>query len=223
MDTEKDLSRASREELLTIIAQQQTAINELRKRIAYLEGRLSGRNSPSMPGNKPASSRQKERKTTRKSRPKGFARCRATPTRREPHRLEKCPDCGTALAGGWVHKTRQVIEIPVVPAEVIEHVLVARRCPQCNQVKVPKVELEGVVAGEQRLGINLVSLIVTLKEEARLPVRAIQWYLHTVHQLELSVGCIVELCQRVAEKGKSLVERIRDSIRASPAGHAEET
>lgn len=83
--------------------------------------------------------------------------------------------------------------------------------------------LEGVVAGEQRLGINLVSLIVTLKEEARLPVRAIKWYLRTVHQLELSVGGIIDLCHRVAEKGKRLVEEIRDRIRASPVVHADET
>ncbi|MCL4465208.1 MAG: IS66 family transposase zinc-finger binding domain-containing protein [Chloroflexi bacterium] len=176
MDTwkEQDLSTGSREDLLAIIAQQKAKISELQKRIAQLEGRLAGRSSPSMPGNKPASPRQKERKTTRKPRPKGFARmptasppladCRATPTRKVEHKLDKCPDCGTVLTGGWVHKTREVIEIPMVPAEVIEHVLMARQCPVCNKPKVPKVELEGVVAGEQRLGINLVSLTVTLKE-----------------------------------------------------------
>lgn len=66
-------------------------------------------------------------------------------------------------------------------------------------------------------------LIVTLREEARLPVRAIQWYLRTAHQLELSVGGIVDLCHRVADKGKGLVEEIRDRIRASPVVHADET
>ncbi len=240
MDTERGLSTASREELLAIISQhkaiisqQEKTIGELQKRIAYLEGRLSGRSSSGMPANKPASSRQKERKASRKPRPKGFARmptasppladCRATPSRQVKHELDKCPDCGTALAGGWVHKTREVIDIPLVPAEVIEHVIVGRQCPQCNQAKVPKVELQGVVADEQRLGINLVSLIVTLKEEARLPVRAIQRYLRTVHQLELSIGGMAGLCHRVAEKGKGLVEEIRDRIRASPVVHADET
>jgi hypothetical protein len=32
------------------------------------------------------------------------------------------------------------------------------------------------------LGINLVSLIAALREEGRLPLRTIQWYLQTVHQ-----------------------------------------
>ena len=35
----------------------------------------------------------------------------------------------------------------------------------------------GVVVGQQRLGIGLVSLIATLREAGRLPVRTIQWYL----------------------------------------------
>ena len=37
--------------------------------------------------------------------------------------------------------------------------------------------------GRQRLGINLVSLIAALREEGRLPVRTIQWYLRTFHHL----------------------------------------
>ena len=45
-----------------------------------------------------------------------------------------------------------------------------------------------MVRGQGRLGVNLVSLIVALREEGRLPIRTIQWYLETVHQLRLSAG-----------------------------------
>jgi transposase len=224
MDTEQDLFTLSQETLVEIILQLRVANSELQKELAELKAQSVGRHPPGMPGNKPTSTTRKQaRKATRKPRAKGFARCRTTPTQKVEHKLDRCPDCGTALSGGWVHKTREVIEVPVVPAQVTEHVLVGRQCPQCNQAKVPKVELEGVVAGEQRLGINLVSLIVTLKEEARLPVRQIKWYLHTVHQLDLSVGCIIDLCQRVAHKAKEPVEQIRDQIRTSPVVHADET
>ena len=48
-----------------------------------------------------------------------------------------------------------------------------------------------MVLGQQRLGVNLLSLIATLREEGRLPIRSVQWYLDTVHQLRLSVGAIV--------------------------------
>ena len=38
-------------------------------------------------------------------------------------------------------------------------------------------ELDGVVLGQQRLGVNVLSLIATLREEGRLPIRSVQWYL----------------------------------------------
>ena len=146
-----------------------------------------------MPGNKPASVRgpdqgPKEKNGPRKPRSHGFARRRMTPTRRVEHALETCPDCGTGLAGGWAQRSREVIEVPAVPVEVTEHVIVARTCPVCERRRVPKAALDGVTLGRQRLGINLVSLIATLKEEGRMPVRTIQWYLETVHQLHLSEG-----------------------------------
>ena len=58
-----------------------------------------------------------------------------------------CPDCGTHLNGGWVQRTREVIELPVVPVEVTEHVLVARICPVCEGRRVPKDAFQGVVLG----------------------------------------------------------------------------
>ena len=78
------------------------------------------------------------------------------PTHRVEHALEVCPECGTGLVGGLVQRTREVTEIPVVPVQETEHVLVARVCPMCEQRRVPKADLKDVVVGRQRLGINLV-------------------------------------------------------------------
>ena len=52
----------------------------------------------------------------------------------------------------------------MVPVQVTKHVFVARVCPVCERRQLPKVELTGVVMGQQRLGVNLVSLLVTLRE-----------------------------------------------------------
>ena len=196
MDGKDNFKGASREELLevigkleSVIAGQQADIHQLERRVAALEERLKPGGPRGMPGNKPASDRgPKEKKGSRKPRPHGFARQRMTPTRRVEHAVETCPDCGTGLAGGWAQRTREVIEVPAVPVEVTEHVIVARICPVCERRRIPKAAWDGVTLGRQSLGVNLVSLIATLREEGRLPLRTVQWYLETVHQLRLSVG-----------------------------------
>ena len=144
-----------------------------------------------VPGLKPkAEGKPAQPKKPRKSRPHGFARARMTPTHRVEHVAEHCPDCGTQLSAGWTQRTREVIDLPQVPVQVAENAYLARTCPQCQRCCVPTGQLEGVVmGGHQRLGVNLVSLITVLHEEARLPFRTIKWYVYTVHGLCLSMGC----------------------------------
>ena len=72
-------------------------------------------------------------------------------------------------------------------------------------------------------GVNLVSLILTLREEGRLPVRTIQWYLRTVHQLKLSVGAIVRTIHQAAQQAGPAVNEVLERIRRSPVVHADET
>ena len=139
-----------------------------------------------------------------------------TPDQRVEHALFRCPDCGTGLVGGWVQRTREVIDLAPVPAQVTEHVYIARTCAQCRRRVCSHRATARVVMGQQRLGINLVSLIAALREEARLPWRTIQWYLDTVHDLHLSLGAIVAATQRVAQKAQSVMTNIVERIRGSP-------
>ena len=113
--------------------------------------------------------------------------------------------------------------LPVVPVQVTEHVYLARTCPACRRRCTPPAVLDGVVLGQQRLGVNLLSLIATLREEGRLPIRSVQWYLDTVHQLRLSVGAIVSAIHQTAQRAQPAVAAILDRIRASPVVHADET
>ena len=137
--------------------------------------------------------------------------------------MENCPDCGAHLSGGWIHRTREVIELPVIPVQVTEQVYIARTCPACRRRCTPPAELDSVVLGQQRLGVNVLSLIATLREEGRLPIRSVQWYLDTMHQLRLSVGAIVSAIHRTAQRAQPAVAAILDHIRASPVVHADET
>lgn len=227
-----DLTIATRAELLALIAaQQQTltaqqaTIATLAQRVGDLERRLGSSGGKGMPGTKPtAQARTRASGQPRKRRARGYSRRRApAPTQVVPHAADHCPDCATPLTGGWVKRRREVIELPVAPVQVVEHQYLARVCPACRRRVVPPVALDGVVVGRQRLGTGLVSLITTLREAGRWPVRMIQWYLRTVHRLRLSVGAIVAASQRVAAAGTPAVTAIRDQIRGSPAVQADET
>ena len=188
-----------------------------------------------MPGHKPAARGKKgagEEKKPRRKRTHGFARRRMEePTAQVTHAPEFCPEWHTTLSGGWVQRTREVIELPAAPAEVTEHVFIARTCPLCRKRRLPQDPLKGLAVGRQRLGANLVSLIVTLREEGRLPVRTIQWYLRTFHQLKLSVGATVRAVHQslprtrygVARRAGPEVREVLERIRSSPVVHADET
>ena len=228
METGLNLNQASRETLLGVIAEQQGVIAGLRQRVENLEARLSGGGGPGagMPGHKPAARRKKppeQEKKPRKKRQHGFARPRMEPTQRVVHAPEFCPECHTALAGGWVQRTREVIDIPAAPVEVTEHVFMAWLCPLCRKRRLPQESLGEVAVCRQRLGLNLVSLIVTPREEGRLPIRTIQWYLRTFHRMKLSVGAIVRVVHQVAQQARPAVAEALGRIRASPVVHADET
>ena len=224
MEARPDLSQASREELLAVIAHQQGVIATLEARITQLEQRLGASGGKGVPGTKSvAAQRSQASGRPRKKRDRGYARVRMAPTVIVTHAADHCPDCGTRLLGGWLQRRREVIDLPLTPVSVAEHRVLARTCPQCHRRVVPHAPLAGVVAGKQRLGARLVSLIVTLREATRLPVRAIRWLLDQLYGLRLSMGAITAASDRVAARGQSEAVAIRDRIRGSPWVHADET
>jgi len=247
-----DLKIASRDDLIRLIiaqhetiAQQERTIAELRGVIAALAATVAqltvrvgellarldattGDDAPTgrargMPGLKPAIDTQRPPKKARKRREQQFVRHRMEPTARIIHALDACPTCGMPLVGGSVKRRREVIEVPVVPAVVTEHLFLERCCPHCRTRHTPAVDLGETVVGKQRFGVALVSLIATLREEARLPIATIRWYLQTFHALSVSVGAIVGALRQVARAAAATVESIREEIRGSPVAHGDET
>jgi hypothetical protein len=221
----------TREQLLALVraqaaslAEHQATLKRLEARIQELERRAEKGGPRGMPGVKPTPAPEPPATPEpRKPRTQGFARPRAQPTQTVDHVLDRCPDCGTTLGGGSVKRTREVIELVPMPVQIIAHQFIERTCPLCRTRCTPSVDLGDQVVGQQRLGLGLVSRIVTLREVGRLPVRTIQWYLRTFHDLQLSVGTITSISQRVARAAADEVTAIRDQIRASPAVYADET
>lgn len=217
------------DQLQATIAQQQALIAKLEARVRELEEQRE-RDDPTkrMPGLKPAATPRRRKGGPRKRREHGFSRVRSEPTERVEHAVEQCPHCATALAGGWVAWRKEVLEIPEAPVRVIEHVYLTRQCPNvaCRARVTPAAASAadlGVPSERERLGVRLVSLVATLRAELRLPINLIQWYLAAIHGLELSVGAIVGVLDRVARRGAESVGAILTAIRGSPMVQADET
>lgn len=173
-------------------------------------------NRPKAEGEKqPRKKRAAEHNTSRK---------RSEPTRIEKHALERCPDCHYELHGESVDYTREVIELPAPqPVEVIEHQVIKRWCPCCQGWRSPKLDLSGQVFGQGRIGVRIAGLVAYLRTTLRLPVRQIQQYLATLHNLELSVGEIAELSHKVGRELEPYMQALRAEVRGSPIVHADET
>jgi transposase len=250
METPIDLARSRRAELAAIIVAQRERIADLEHEAAQLRrelaaqqarivqlteqvGRLlaqqpeaddgAGSAAPRrMPGLKPEDAADRPPRP-RQRRTQGYGRKRMTPTRYQVHAYAQCPHCATALGGGTVKRTREVIELVPGRGEVTAHVYVERRCPRCRGRWLPEPGVADAVTGQGRLGVGLRSLITVLREELRLPIERIQWYLAAVHGLRLSVGAIVATLHTVAARAAPVVAQLRATIRASPVVHADET
>jgi len=152
------------------------------------------------------------------------ARHREEPTRIVTHALDRCPDCTYRLRGRSIDYVRQVIDLPPPPpVEVVEHQVVKRWCPCCQRWRSPRLDLHTQVLGQGRIGVRLASLVAYLRTTLRLPVRAIQRYLGTVHHLTLSAGAIVGVLHQVRRSVRPAVDHLQQQARAAPVLHGDET
>jgi transposase len=199
------------------IRQQHEALTRLEARVADLEQRPPPWAKATTPERVPKA-RTKRAPKHNKGRP------REEPTDRVDHAYERCPECAYQLRGQSVAWSRQVIEVPEPPSvQIIEHRGLKRYCPVCRKWQAPRVELDGVVLGQSRLGVRLVSLLGWLRARLRLPLSQIQEVLQTLWGLHLSEGGIVDSLHRLATATAAERAHIAEQIRASPAVHADET
>lgn len=207
------------EEQVRALQEQLAAAN---KRIEELEKR-----KPSPPAFVKANvTKPPGQKKARKKRAAQFnqARRREPPTRSVEHHISTCTQCGSRLGGVSVARRRQVIEVPPPPpVEVTEHVVYHGWCSQCGKWREAPLDVSAQVMGQGRLGVRITSMIAYLRTVMRLPVRQIQAYLATLHDLKISTGQIVALLHRLTEQLEPTLVALKASIRGSPAVQADET
>ena len=195
------------------------------ERVAELEAQLNQRGGPSAfvkPNRQKAEGEPQPRK--KRAAEHNTSRKRAKPTRIERHALERCPDCNYRLSGESLDYSREVVELPPPqPVEVIEHQVVKRWCPHCARWHSPQLDLSGQVFGQGRIGVRIAALVAYLRTTLRMPVRQVQAYLATLHNLHLSIGEIVELAHGVRQQLQGQADKLLEQIHAQAVVHQDET
>ena len=233
------LDELTREELIALVLKLHETVELQSKRIVELEAivqaqaeRISALEEEVSklggPKPKPAwvkPNAPKKEKEPRKKRLQSFARHNLPATQVQYHAVETCPDCGRKLSGGSVKWRHQVLEIPEVRIEVIDHLFVERHCGVCGKrwtVDASDV-LSDVVVGKRSIGIGLMSLIAYLKTACRVPIGLIRQLLGSLYEVRISKGEIAELLHAVAEIGEMEYDALLDRVRGSPVVHGDET
>jgi len=233
-----DPETLNEKELIELVKQLLDRVNVLEARVVELEAeneRLRQDNErlqqelgekkppPWVKRNRPKSGESKKSRKKRAAQ-HNHGRRREKPTRTQQHRLEHCPECKCRLHGESIDWTRQVIELPPPqPVEVIEHQVIKRYCAKCECWRSAKLDLSGQVFGQGRMGVWLASTVAYLRNTLRMPIRAIQVYLETFHQLKISVGEIVELLHDVREATEEELNTLKEQMKASRIVHGDET
>jgi transposase len=231
-EQEVERLRAENIELRQTLGESQAQTAELMQqltvaleRIIELEAQLDQRGGP------PAFVKPKRQKGAGERKPRkkraaehNTSRKRMVATRIERHGLEQCPDCQYRLRGESLDYTRQVVELPAPqPVEVIEHQVIKRWCPHCQKWHSPQLDLSGQVLGRGRMGLRIASLVAYLRTTLRLPVRQVQRYLATLHNLELSGGAIVALAEAVYQQLHGQADQLLAQVRSQAVVHQDET
>lgn len=221
-----DLTSLSKYQLITIIYELVDEIDLLKTRIIELEEKLHQKGENTQKKTLPLWIKPNVKKRNngkRKKRIQAFVRIKDKPTSTVFHSHQLCPDCGGTLGKPSVCYSRQIIDIPILPASITEHVVFKRYCFSCKKRFHPTPDLSSYVVGKYRIGINLMALIATMREEERMPLEMIQQHLKIFYRLKLSVGEIIEIAHKVASFGKPQYQNIRTDILASNVIYADET
>jgi transposase len=139
------------------------------------------------------------------------------------HRPASCGGCGQGLEGAPVLRTerRQVVDLPVVRAQVVEHQAETRGCPRCGQET--QAPFPADVAAPIQYGPGVATLAVYLHQEQLLPVERTGRVLGEVFGCPISGGTLARMVARCADAVTGIVATIKQGVIAAAIVHSDET
>jgi transposase len=139
------------------------------------------------------------------------------------HRPAACAGCGHGLASAPVLRTerRQVIDLPVMRVQVVEHQAETRGCPGCGQATTAAFPAD--VRAPVQYGPGVATLAVYLHQEHLLPVERTGRVLGEVFGCPIGGGTLERMVARCADAVSGIVAAIKQGVISTPIVHADET
>lgn len=145
------------------------------------------------------------------------------PDRVVAQRVSSCSNCGSNLSSQpqAVARRHQIVELPVVLAQVIEVHLCAADCPDCgtHNLAVPAPGLEA----ERAYGARLQATIAYLKHIQHLSYDRLEHMLGDVFGVQISPGALDATLQRVGVAATRAASHIGEQVAQAAVIHADET
>ena len=228
MMTEESLNLLSKAEVIHLFLDYQqkmeAQVQELKQKIEALSRPAKTPENSSLPpssGHK--ANRQSRRRRARKAKRKGKSRKRVEPDVTIECRATRCEHCGTDLSDvpqRFMGRS-QIVELPPTKPVVVEAERYGCFCPHCHQRQSgaypPGMEPQRV------FGSRVEGIVTFLHEHHHLSYLRLQMVLQVLFGLQMSVGALVNIIDRVANQLKPAVEEIREQIRGSPVVGSDET
>jgi len=146
-----------------------------------------------------------------------------TADRVEAHHPTACAQCGANLTdtAGSVAERRQVVDLPPLHLEVVEHQAERVVCPTCGAATI--AAFPAAVVQSVQYGPQLQALGVYLREYQLLPAERASELLADLFGAGPAVGTIETAVERCAAQLETTDAAIKDAVRASAVAHFDET
>ncbi|MDP1610171.1 MAG: IS66 family transposase [Sulfuritalea sp.] len=229
------LSHADKDELIRALFAQVQALTKqvetLTARVVELEGRLAknSRNSskpPSSDGlNRPKPKSQRKAGANPTGGQKGHTGHTLKKTARPDH-IEThappgyCDACGRPLTDTAVIETRQVVDIPPLRHEVIEHRVLEAAC-LCG--KLHRGRFPADVTAPVQYGPRLKAAVVQLTHHHMMPVSRTGDLMDDLFGLPLSDATVLAINEEARTRLAPTVTSIGEAFKTAPVAHADET
>lgn len=148
----------------------------------------------------------------------------AEPDRIERHRPERCVHCQELLSTDRRAKSiqrRQVVDIPPLQLEVVEHQVETLVCDCCG--RETSGEFPSDVTNPVQYGPRIKALTVYLKHEHFIPYDRTQHFLSDLFGATISPGTLQNIVHQAAHRLQAVTEKIKSALLGEAVVHFDES